>query len=256
VVASFLEDVQAGGLLREYLRLAQLAWRSGVTLFVHGGVADESLGFVPGEAHTPDLDDWIARLNAFHARQIEAFVEEPHADPNAAGWGEIVRYQAPVPGTRLNQASVVYGRPADENNHPLLPSATARAALARAGVHRVVVGHTPTGDCPSVVRDEAGFELVLGDNSYGRLEASAKILVRDDDLEVHGSAELDDGRRVEVGFVLARGDATAPIGRQLASGQLVKARLRSGELLLFRGLPERRVEQLAVSDDRLARESG
>jgi hypothetical protein len=256
IVSSFLEDVQAGGLLREYLLRAQLAFRSGVTLFVHGGVSDDSFGAVPSEPRVAGLAAWIEQLNAFHARQVAAFVEDPFGDPDAAGWGELMRYQAPVPGTRMNPESVVYGRPADENNHPVMLSERLRAALSAEGVHRVVVGHTPTGDCPTLMRDDAGFELVLGDNSYGRLEGGAQILLDDGALEVRGSTQLDDGRRVEVGFALERGDRDSLLGRALPSGRIVKARLAGGDYHLFRGLPDRKVEQLAASEEEVRREIG
>ena len=65
--------------------------------------------------------------------------------------------------------------------------------------------------------------------------------------------KLDDGRLEQVRFQLALGDTSVPIGRQLLdTGQLVKGPLESGDWLLFRALPQFRVEQLAVAPSALA----
>ena len=60
--------------------------------------------------------------------------------------------------------------------------------------------------------------------------------------------KLDDGRLEQVRFQLALGDTSVPIGRQLLdTGQLVKGPLESGDWLLFRALPQFRIEQLPVA---------
>ena len=114
---------------------------------MHGAVTDQSLGHVPGAAKTDDVDEWIARLNAFYAGSLQSFLED---DPlsEAPRWLQLVAYQAPVPGTRVNQASVVYGRPSDDRGNPVLPSRAARQKLLGAGVHRLVVtGPTRSRSC-------------------------------------------------------------------------------------------------------------
>lgn len=245
VPASFLADLAPGGPLTRYLAECQLAWRSGPTLFVHGGVTADSLGAVPGiAARVTDLDEWIGLLNAFCACQVAAFQRRALAPSGAPAWAELVDYQAPRPGTRLNQASVVYARPTDELGNPRLPERRAVEALARAGVTRVVVGHTPSGDCPAVVRDD-GFELVLADNSYGRIETGSQLLLDEAGGVASGLTVLDGGERADVRFDLDRADPL--LGkRDIATGRLVKARLARGDYLLFRGLPGYRVEQLAA----------
>ncbi len=63
------------------------------------------------------------------------------------------------------------------------------------------------------------------------------------------------GTRARIDFTSARADRTSPLGlRDRATGQLVKARVeRDGGYLLFRGLANRRVEQLVASADDVAR---
>ena len=251
VVDSFLADVRPGGPLRDYLSVCQLAHRTGNTLFVHGGVHERSLGVVPTGEHPEGVDAWVEALNRWYSEQLGAFREERLEPDGTPAWEPLIAYQAPTPGERINLGSVVYGRMADARNHPGLPSPALIATLARSGIHRVVVGHTPSGDCPSVLREES-FELILADNSYGRVEGASRLFLRDDSVYVEGQVKLDDGRLERLRFQLALGDTSVPIGRQLLdTGQLVKGPLESGDWLLFRALPQFRVEQLPVAPSAL-----
>lgn len=255
VVDSFLEDLGPGGLLRDYLTACRLVHRIGNTLFVHGGVHEQSVGRVPSREPVRDVDAWGEALNHWYAEQLEAFAEHRLDPEGTPVWQSLIAYQAPTPGERMNKGSVVYGRMADEHNHPTLPAHPLRDTLRRAGIHRVVVGHTPSGDSPSVVRAE-GFELICADNSYGRVEGASQLFIRDDSVYVQGRARLDGGQLEHVRFQLALEDDASWIGRQVVdTGQLVKGPLESGSWLLFRALPQQRVEQLALTPDALAERS-
>lgn len=244
VVASFVADVAPGGLLAEYLRSACLVHRAGRTLFVHGGVTSANLGVVPGRAYTDDVARWVDELNGFYAEQLAAFTDQRLVRGSPA-WASIVAYQAPLPGTAKNQASVVYGRPADDHNDPRLPEPDAIDRLQRAGIGRLVLGHTPVGDVPAVLR-QGRFTQVMADNSHGRLEHGVQLTLDDDHLRWSGRCRLDDGAEVDLSVVVD--DTPSPLGAiTVAGGRLVKAPLADG-WLLFRGLPGRRVEQLAVAD--------
>lgn len=249
VALSFLDDLDARGDLARYLAECQLAWRGGDTLVVHGAVTRENLGAVPGVAERLPTRDWVEALNGFIRREVAAWraslgTAEALSDdyPGRA----IVEYQAPVPDTRANQGSVVYGRPTDEVNHPWLPPREVVDALRRDGVARLLLGHTPSGDAPAALRDE-GFTLVMADNSYGRVETGSRVAVAGPSLSVRGETQLDDGTRAEVAYDAGEGDGL--LGQHDPStGQLVKARLASGDYLLFRALPENKVEQVAASE--------
>ncbi len=252
VVDSFLEDLGPGGALRDYLSACRLVHRIGNTLFVHGGVHEDSLGAVPSGSRVEGVDAWCEALNRWYREQLEVFSEGRLDRRGTPLWEPLIAYQAPTPGKRINSASVVYGRMADECNHPGLPSRRLIETLARSGIHRLVVGHTPSGDCPSLLREEE-FELILADNSYGRVEGGSQLFLRDDSVYVEGRVRLDDGRLEQVRFQLARGDISVPIGRQLLdTGQLVKGPLESGDWLLFRALPQFRIEQLSETPSALA----
>lgn len=248
VTASFVADVAPDGALTEYLAACQLAYRHGATLFVHGAVTPENLGTVPGrERAIGDVDEWVAALNDFYRGQVAAFRERARRADGEPAWAPLIAYQAPVPGTRLNQASVVYGRPADALGNPLLPPPAVTGALRRAGIGRVIVGHTPSGDSPSVLCED-GFQLVIADNSYGRVERGTQLAVDGERLSVSAAAQLDGGAEEAVRFELPDLSAGGPVGlRDAATGRLVKGRLASGDYLSFRFLSGFAVEQVPLS---------
>jgi len=242
VVASYLDDLATGGDLRAYLAASRLGYRAGATLFLHGGITPENFLVTPNAPNAPDVDAWLASLDAFYRTEFAAF--EAGRRPDA-----LIAYQAQDPATKLNQRSVVYARPTDEHGNPHLPPAAIIARLRDAGIRRLVVGHTPSGDCPAIARD-GDFELVLADNSYGRIERGSQVAFDDDSTFVAGVTRLDDGTERAVRFTLRRDD-DSPLGGRLDTGELVKARLDDGDFLLFRGLPKYQVAQTAAPAEAL-----
>jgi hypothetical protein len=246
VVDSFLTDVSRSGALFRYLSACQLAYRSGATLFVHGGVTERNFGAVPGRDRVAHVDAWVDGLNGFYAEQLAMYAAGRRPDA-------LIAYQAPHPGTHDNPDSVVYARPADEDGNPLLPPSSVIARLRDDGIDRVVVGHTPSGDCPAIVRD-GDFELVLADNSYSRLERGSRVAVTDATTQVSGETVLDGGEHRAVRVDGPRRRDSSPLGlRDRASGRLVKAQLDGSGYLSFRGLPQHEVEQRAATADEVAR---
>ena len=240
---SYLADLAPGGALRAFLNASRLGYRAGSTLFLHGGVTSENFLKTPNAAPSGDVDAWLAELDQFHRAELAKF--ESGQRPDA-----LIAYQSQGPD-KLNQGSVVYARPTDELGNPQLPPSAIVARLLENGIRRVVVGHTPSGDCPAILRD-GEFELVLADNSYGRLEHGSKVAFTDDVTHVTARTQLDGGREENVSFTVER-EPVSPLGlRELETGRLVKARLESGDYLLFRALPKYQVEQLAASAERLA----
>ena len=234
VVNSFVADLlPPSGLHYRYLAQTQLAFRLGQTLYVHGGVADECLGKVPGEegdaadAYVDDVDGWITALNAFYQRQLARYGERPIVVDQEPLWLPVILYQAPKKGLGRNPGSVVYGRFGNDAwNNPRLPSPSSLRWLATRGIRRVVVGHTPCGDLPAVLRPpkewNADVEIVVADNSRGRLDHGNAIVVSDGALDVKAKTSLDDGRVSDVAYVLGRDD-DSDVGSVTADGCLVKA---------------------------------
>jgi len=252
VVQSYLDDISPNGPLRDYLSAAVLAHREEETLFLHGGVTQENLGLVPGRAGTSgDVDSWTAGLNEFYAESMHAYCTNRSAADGTPGWQALVDYQAPKVGSRVNQESVVYARPTDALGNPMLPPEPVIKALAGAGIRRVVVGHTPSGDCPALLHDRSGFELLLADNSYGRLERGSRVTIDEHQVHVAGTTELDTGEQAHVEY--AHTPSTSPFlgQRDAATGRLVKAKLARGDYLTYRALEGYKVEQIAVSESDL-----
>jgi hypothetical protein len=261
VFESFRADMAPGGTLRAYLRVCTLGARIGDALFLHGGVTEDNFGYVPtGELDaecrvarmakvTDELDPWLAALDDFYREQLARFEAGADALPEREppGWTALVRYQAPLPGTRLNQQSVVYARPTDAFANPSLPAPALLDRLRRAGVRRLFLGHTPSGDCPAVLRHE-DFSLVLADNSYARDERGSQVLIERDRTVTRGVARLEDGSTREV-HTAWTADEPPPLGtRERASGRLVKARAADGAYLLFRGMEGFRTELRALDE--------
>jgi hypothetical protein len=266
VAQSFLDDLEPAGDLARYLAGCQLAWRAGRTLFVHGGVAEEALTIVPGHdvVELARFDDavWRARLDAFYAAQMAAFAARAIESDGRPAWESAILYQAPKQGMKLNPGSVVYNRISDELNNPGLPARPTIDALQRCGIGRVVVGHTPSGDTPAIVRattTKEPFEVIACDNSRSRVETASVLTIRDDAVAIEGRCVLDDARAIDVRFTLAHDDRATPIGRRVRStepgraGDLVKSRHDEG-WLLFRYDPgwqvvQRLVPELGELDD-------
>lgn len=250
VVDSFLADLRPGsGPLAEYLAVSQLAFRHGPTLFVHGGLSEESLGHVPGLEPIPVVDAWASALNRFYATQLEAYREGRVVNGEPGFW-PLVRYQAPRPGSRLNPASVVYGRSADAENNLILPSRAVTDRLRTAGIRRAVVGHTPSGDSPSLGRRD-GFTYLMADNSHARHGAGSRVYFDDGGTRVDAWTRLDgdEAGLHAVRFRVDDDDLDSPIGlREAEGGRLVRGRLSSGAWLTYRALPEYRNEQRAVDE--------
>jgi hypothetical protein len=244
VVDTYLADLAPGGELRAYLAACQLGFRANDTLFVHGGVTAENFLQVPARcenrwiteyAATADVDAWLAALADFYRSEMALFERDTRPDA-------LIAYQSQGPD-KLNQQSVVYARPTDDTGNPHLPPRSVIERLRADGIRRVVVGHTPSGDCPTVLRD-GDFEFVLADNSYGRLERGSQVSI-DELVHVRATTQLDDGAQLPVVFDAAREDAALGL-RDRDSGQLVKGRLDRGDYLLFRGLPKYQVEQTVL----------
>jgi Calcineurin-like phosphoesterase len=254
VVQSYLEDLAGDGDLARYYRASQLAFRAGHTLFVHGGVAAEALTVIPGETCAPlgsfDVDAWVDKLHAFYARQVSAFDARALEADGRPAWEDAILYQAPKKGLKSNPGSVVYGRLSDTLNNPVLPERDVIDALVRTGIWRVVIGHTPSGDVPSVVRTAVGtraFEVVCADNSRSRVPSGSTVLVRDAHVQLSGRCVLDDTGVVDVNERLAIDDVRTPIGRRMADGHLVKARV-TDRWLVFRYLPHFETQQRLEKD--------
>mmetsp|Transcript_12526 Transcript_12526/g.29409 ORF Transcript_12526/g.29409 Transcript_12526/m.29409 type:complete len:907 (+) Transcript_12526:47-2767(+) len=242
VAWSFYGSVDPAGPDPWELRLVQsgqLLVLLGDNLFVHGGVHENALGHVPGKSKAPDLKSWVRGLNQWKDQQVRDFISRPHWQQKGAertrGAEDLILYGTPgIPGQK--SASVVYHNPFNDGN-PQLYTEVVQTYLEDNGVRRVISGHQPHGQSPTIVRHPGRTpELfaVSGDTSYSCPEAdklhnpadmrgSAVSVVRviGDILEIEGF--LADGK--QHGCRLEAEGEKEPdnlVGRQMNDGSWVK----------------------------------
>lgn len=221
VMQSYKESVAEGGLMREYLRLAELTCLLGQTLFVHGqlignhfhhcgtdGVA-WSVKCVPndkvdgGVEIEEDLRRWVEKLNTWAHNDVAAWMAEPtwRASPRDAtyeAWAQRAGAELIAYGTPASHVpSVVYCRWLEDNCMPKQYPPDLLGFLVSQGVSRVIVGHTPHGNCPTVIPHE-GLTVIMGDTSYSNMksdlaypgdnrgDAVCEIAIFDDQCVVRG----------------------------------------------------------------------
>jgi hypothetical protein len=132
-----------------------------------------------------DFEDWIAECNRrareevldFRTR-IASFLASLDGGDFTPHWGSVGSYDHEQPGSRLGYLGMAMIAGPDRKVNPSIiyssfmsegmpvdihPSVTER--LKTAGVRRVVVGHQPHGDAPTVIHQN-GVQVFMGDTSY------------------------------------------------------------------------------------------
>lgn len=186
VVASYRAELAPGGAFRRLLAESRLIARVGGTLFVHGGVTAANFGRVPGlDRPVRHVGTWVRLLNRWYQRELAAWAREVLDPPPDRRPGDaLLAYVEPSPGAGENPESVVYCRGLGADGLPELPAPEVRRWLLAQGVHRVVVGHTPAGETPVIVRAADGsFEVVRADQSRRHGTAPTLVVLEDEGLE-------------------------------------------------------------------------
>lgn len=222
VFASFLNDYEEGGILREYLKQGQLAKVIDGNLFVHGAVTDNNIGYVPGNFfHFKDTREWISKLNQWAKSEINDWFND------SSKAKDLLVYHAPKQGTIQNEQSVIYGRYSDEEGNPHSPRRKLIKKLQSAGIHRIIVGHTPTGDFPIILR-KPNFEVVLADSSFSSTDNASKIIIQGEDVYIE--TETKDGGNLIVNSNV--NDTMNPIGMKTRDGHRIIGRYENSDDLL------------------------
>eukprot|EP00961_Rhodomonas_salina_P113383 1525279-Rhodomonas_salina.1 len=170
VVESFREEVDPEGSERvvlRYLEQGQLGYIYGKSLFVHGGVTETNMGTIPGrEGRVENVGEWIESLNAWAAREVEAFKRNPKAGKNSkerAGHG-LMDYALHCGN---GGKTVICSSHLKDGNATPVPVDVQRYLL-KGNIERLVVGHVPHGDCPTVIRS-GDVAVVMADTSYSKM---------------------------------------------------------------------------------------
>jgi hypothetical protein len=163
VTRSFIESVDTGGIISEYLKNSSLGVVIGETLFLHGAVTPQNMGFIPGMSDTsprvPDARNWIDGLNQWYKQQISDW--DSHRTEDAIqppGHKELDRY------VLFNPRSVVTTNWYQQDKLAPIPQPVVDY-LNRSGIYRVVTGHQPFSDFPLVIRSPS-LEVIVGDTGY------------------------------------------------------------------------------------------
>jgi len=194
VVKSYEDSVAEGGVMREYLRLSEIACLLGSTLFVHGQIIGNqffncgsdgvawAVGCVPSDdgasfEEVPDVKEWVHQLNQWSRRSVAEWEAQPtwtrspsgpsFEDWSGRGGAGLIAYGTPA--TRV--PSVVYCRWLEGNCMPKQYPPDLVEHLLAQDVRRVVVGHTPHGNCPTVIPHEGGLTAIMGDTSYSCMKS-------------------------------------------------------------------------------------
>lgn len=229
VVESYLADAGPGGLFHQYLRAARLSARLGSTLFVHAGIPQSALGRIPGQSdQARSLQDWTMQLDDWYQTQLQAWETgcttwDGHGDrPGDA----LMRYVERWGTQAANPFSIAYGRTVDEEGKVALPPEPVITWLRKQGIDRLVVGHTPSGQVPVILRTVDGsFEQLVLDTSYGLKDEIPLVALEGkawNTTSIKALIQIDDGSRIPVTIRLPLGKIS-PIGRSLPDNALVIA---------------------------------
>lgn len=225
VFASFLEDYKEGGILQRYLNHGELGKIIDGNLFVHGAVTNENFGYIPGLAkRETDPVVWIEKLNEFSKNEIIDWFQDSREGQS------LIDYHAPRPGKIQNLNSVIYARYSDQSGNPVSPGRSLIKKLQTHGVYRVIVGHTPTGDYPILVK-KPNFEIILTDSSFSSMNKASNILIHGKD--VISETETPDGKSVILKSNID--DTLNPLGMKTRDGfRIIGKYSDSDELLLLK----------------------
>jgi len=224
-------------------------------------------GYVPGqEGRLDDVHAWVRELNRWFLSELQDWNTRPDWDESSPA-----AYAAGRRGAHLlmdyvvsnSLPSVVVGRHLDSKGMPAHLSPSICRSLNAGGITRLVLGHTPHGNAPTIIKSgtskgrltaEGGaVETIMCDTSYSDMSkpdnrgsaVSAVSLLADRTTRVHGV--LQDGRRISYHLEPGVGPPAELVGLEepvkppppAADGTtpdqqryFVKAALASGELLM------------------------
>jgi len=255
VVESFLSSVRPGGEQYEFLKLGQLAYIHEETLFVHGGINKENMGYVPFASHRfASIKDWVNALNAWYKEQFDEwdahrtwahspkaslpllreFLSTPYrvdyqGRPSKEEYDDRTKWQGRgahrlldyvVPGT---VGSVIYTHMFNKHNNCQLVDPAVGKKLNEFGIKRLVVGHQPHGHSPAVMKDEF-LEVIDADTSYSdmtakdnRGKAASSVVIKGKDVSVNGILPNED--KIDYTISLTEGHGDQFIGKRVYYGE-------------------------------------
>eukprot|EP01004_Peranema_trichophorum_P002818 NODE_1847_length_1784_cov_61.906683_g1567_i0.p1 GENE.NODE_1847_length_1784_cov_61.906683_g1567_i0~~NODE_1847_length_1784_cov_61.906683_g1567_i0.p1 ORF type:complete len:542 (+),score=71.76 NODE_1847_length_1784_cov_61.906683_g1567_i0:83-1708(+) len=245
VVDSYLNSVLEGGVIREYLDLAQLAVIVDKSIYLHGGImngenpSENCLGMVPNHPDTriSDIREWVNAINNWSKQQIDEWKRQPYwSDDNKFRGGDSLMDYSLYGPEGVYNPSVIMSRHLDKLGMPVEMPQYITDALLSSAINFMLVGHTPHGNSPTVIRQEGNtgnkFYIIMADTGYsdsscpdGRGSAVSDVVVQGEHCLISG--KLQDGRHIRYHLSSTGGDPF--VGRKLIIDQketyFIKARL-------------------------------
>ncbi len=170
-------------------------------------------------------------LNAWYRKELELWQDEKYLwtgrGPRPAE--ELLEYSMAKVGQKVRLESIITGRNADPFNLPYLPDESIIKKLLQQGIRRVVVGHTPTGALPVVIRTpDKKFELISADTSYSEIQDKTPqiLFIRTraadqiDYVSLSGELPQKGAPNKRVNLLWRFGDLR-PLGTTLSDGSIV-----------------------------------
>lgn len=178
VYKDYMTALAPGGRMRKLLSFGDLVAIIDGNLFTHGAITQNNHGLVPGHSRNyTNTREWVVKLNKWLHNSIDDWKRDSRFGLS------LDKYQKPNTKTMRNIHSVVYGRYSDASGNPKTPKSKFLNKLKKAGIYRIFVGHTPTGDYPILLRHK-DFEIVLTDSSHARFNSASSIIVDGKSLSV------------------------------------------------------------------------
>lgn len=173
VVDSFLDELLPSGDRFKYLQSGHIALRLNDLVLVHGAFKKENFGIIPNQKkRLSNVNEFISSINYWKDKQLEQWTKSPNALSQNRAASALIQYQEPLPGTRANDLSLVYGRYPDPDGNVRLRDVDFISKLNSDGVFRIVSGHSPQGSLSTLVRSQDGsFQVVVVDTSTYRAGA-------------------------------------------------------------------------------------
>ena len=213
IITSFLNSVSPNpnnikntndNYMLKYLKNGKIAYIFGEHIFVHGAVNKNNIGYIPNNKYiVDDVDKWVSGLNKWFQKDLKEYIANPEyggISKKRKGY-KIIDYAVPS-----DNKTVVYSDNLKNGNGQYI-NAKVIKYLNKGGIHSIISGHRPHGDCPLVLRSKK-LTAVSADTSYSKKGHRSKwgidnrgnavsevLLYFNGDIQVHGI--LQDKRKYD-----------------------------------------------------------
>lgn len=135
----------------KYLKSGKIAYIFGEHIFVHGAINKYSIGYIPNNKNmVNDVDKWVSGLNKWFQKDLKEYIANPEyggISKKRKGY-KIIDYVVPS-----DNKSVVYSDNLKNGNGQYINTKVIKY-LNKGGIHSIISGHRPHGDCPLVLRSK------------------------------------------------------------------------------------------------------